>query len=126
MTHAITWDHNYCEHNTNPDEHWCQPSGHITCLDRTGDCRKHCRDDIHNLCEYGWVPCINECDDYGHPRPRPGIEHCVNGHILDLEECNATLFIEEDTIGNGPDEQPFNDGPIEVEWTGEGYQWSYA
>jgi hypothetical protein len=128
MTHHITWDHSGCEHDEqNPasGEHWCYPTGQITCSDPTGDCRKHCRVTGYTNCEDGWIPCVGECAGYDHPDP--GVEHCVNGHILDLGDCNAVLFLEEDTITNGPDDPtPFADGPIDVEWTGYGYQWSYA
>ena len=105
MTHTITWDHVNCEHSSDPDEHWCSPWGLVICNDPTGDCRKHCRAAGYtSWCEDGWIRCVNECTGYDHPDP--GVEHCTNGHILDLAECNAVLFIDEDPTSNGPDLEP--------------------
>jgi hypothetical protein len=127
MTHTITWDHTDCEHD---DEHsaaaenWCYPDGTITCTDLTGDCRRHCRTSVYTGCEDGWQYCRNECEGYGHVDP--GVPHCTSGHVLDLGECNAILYIDYDVKGCGPVESlPFTDGPIEVEWTGDGYVWTY-
>lgn len=124
MSHTITWDHSQCEHTTD-DDHWCSPRGRVSCDDPDGDCRKHCRTTGYTNCENGWNYCRDECDGYDHPNP--GVPHCTEGHILDVDECNVMLFIEEDPVTNGPAEQQFTDGPIEAEWwTGYGFMWSYA
>lgn len=125
MTHIITWDHGGCEHSADPEGHWCSPRGCVSCDDPAGNCRKYCRATGYTACEDGWSLCENECDGYDHPDP--GVEHCTSGHVLDLgDECNAVLFIEEGPISNGPGGQRFTDGPILVEWTGDGYVWDYA
>lgn len=121
MTHIITWDHAWCDHDAGD----CWPRGSVECTDPTGDCRKHCRTMGYTSCEDGWIPCVNECDGYDHAYL--DVEHCTNGHVLDLGECNAVLFLEEDLIANGPGSNPFTDArPIGVEWTGDGYQWWYV
>jgi len=127
VTHRITWDHSGCEHDAEhpaSGEYWCYPTGHVSCDDPTGDCRKHCQISGYSSCDGGWTRCAGECAGYDHPDP--GVDHCTNGHVLVTGDCNAVLFIEEDPIANGPDDQSFTDGPIEAEWVGDGYQWAYA
>jgi len=124
MTHSVTWDHSDCEHADDPDEHDCTPRGSITCNDPTGSCRKHCQTTEYGSCKDGWNYCENDCLGYDHVDP--GVEHCTNGHPLVLGECNAVLFIEEDVEGCGPRVPTYFDGPIEVEWVGDGYTWTYV
>jgi hypothetical protein len=122
MTHAITWDHTFCDHDE-PDGGFA-PRGYVTCDAPAGSCRKHCRTTGYDGCEDGWTLCGGECAGYDHADP--GAEHCTNGHVLDRGECNVVLFLDEDPDGNGPATNPFTDGPIDVEWTGHGYVWEYS
>jgi hypothetical protein len=68
------------------------------------------------------------CPDFEHHDP--GGQHCDRGHpIRWASDCNVIVWV---TNGDGvsdsyDDGWPpcFLDGPIEVEWTGEGYVWHY-
>lgn len=153
--HYVTWLHDRCEHSDDPTEHVCQPDGVVTCqAEGPGEiyCRYICRigkDDPHPYsCEEGWSFCsqaslhlpgadalapfiagsvVNADGEDMHQDP--GVPHCTNGHVLVVSSCNVL-----DWLNEGDMEETFADptytyhydGPIDVTWEGDFYEWTYA
>jgi hypothetical protein len=130
--HTITWDHQYCDHEGED----CTPTGTITC-NAVGEGEMLCRlvevDTDRGICE-SWSICDlvdaahSMSPDFEHHDP--GGQHCTEGHPLRVVDyCNALLFIDatgdvrESYIADWPTE--FIDGPVDIEWTGDAYLWSY-
>lgn len=124
--HRIVFDHGPCFHHEDPDAHNCSAEASITCE----------ADDTEVGCRFGCDRCetYGECDDCvpgeAHEGHNPEERHCDYGHPMrPLDECQAILFVEDEGVTDayaGP-EWPhiWPDGPIVVEWTGDGYTWHY-
>jgi len=124
MTHTITWDHGECEHAYDD----CLPAAQFTCDDQGCLHRLLCAVpyELLDACEDGWSFCRGQCLEDLHPHGDPGRLHCLSGHPLVLgSECNAVDFLQ---MGNNHAlaVTTYVDGPIEVEFTGDDYLWSYV
>lgn len=135
MTHTITWDHDDCEHDLDHDEHWCAPQrATVTCDDAACPHRLTPVAD-RDLYDEGWHECpggthctagVEGEAEWRVSHLDPGAAHTTLGHLLKVgEHCNAAEWLSSDWyLGGTVDE--YRDGPIEVEWEGDGYQWAYA
>ncbi|MBM9467286.1 hypothetical protein [Nakamurella leprariae] len=122
--HAVTFDHSDCEH----DEGDCSPYPTFVCTAPVdADCRTTCQPaNPRDYCDW-WTRC-ETCDGYGHP-PITG-PHCTEGHPLVSGQCNAVEWFMYDDWQAASDEghptQVWPDGPIDIEYTGDSYAWSFA
>jgi hypothetical protein len=137
--HSITWDHTYCDHTVDAggDVIDCSPRGTITChAVGEGEVQCHLMEVTIDggFCE-SWSECDWASNDQGHAMC-PDFEHhnlgrhCTYGHPLRVVDyCNALVWIdnqsvEDSCVGGWPSE--FKDGPVDIEWDGDTYVWSYA
>lgn len=125
--HAVTWDHRTCEHEDDD----CSPSGSLTCLAAPDAyCRLYEPDgpcESWSVCDY---PLSEHTMGPHFQHHDVGPVHCDQGHrLVPSGYCNAQLFIDyqgmaDSHINGWPGE--FVDGPVDLEWTGEGYLWTYS
>lgn len=123
--HSITWDHSECEHSDG-DDHWCRPDARVTCS-ATGLGENYCR-----------AMCFNaDCGEFVVCDGDSGCDWCINDPTIDTPhdvhcglaiieagKCNAVEFLTYDDAFS--DVSTFVDGPINVRWTYDHYEWEYA
>ena len=130
--HTVTWTHEDCDHE-NDD---CTPRGEIHChavgsgeslcrLQEVNPKGKYDYCESWSICDYS-DRCHAMCPDFEHHDP--GGMHCTEGHpIREVTYCNVKEWVEDVSESHDESWPPeFKDASIDVDWTGEGYLWSYA
>lgn len=126
MTHTITWDHENCEHDDDPTEHWCSPArADVTCDDLA--CAHRRSPDYPEpdpYCDESWYACRGDClreNDWSTPHVDPGVDHSTRGYPIEVGPvCSAAVWLSEDQYLGGTVIE-YRDGPIDVEWMVNGY-----
>lgn len=125
--HTIQLSHDDCEHES--DDFFCLPSiVEIICTAPTDvpGCRFACTEcsDVE-----GWLECLSQGPAEPPTHPADGM-HCENGHRLEVVECTVSAWLidtnAESSYDGDPDADPWRDGPVDIEWNGNGYAWKYA